>query len=255
MTGKRYLIVNSDDFGLSPGVNSGIIRAYEQGIVTSASLMVRWPSAFEASAYCREHPDFSIGLHVDLGEWIFQDQMWKPLYEVVALEDFKAVEAEVSRQLTLFRNLVGQEPTHIDSHQHVHLREPIRSILIKISRKLGIPLRDFNPEVRYCGDFYGQTVEGLPIHDAINVDKLIQILASLPPGITEIACHPGEGNDLKTMYHRERIKEVATLCDPRVRSAIGRMGMELCSFGSTRHDLIKGTDYDGKAIEKGIKLK
>ena len=42
---SRSLIVNADDFGQSPGINSGVIRAYEEGILTSASLMVRWPAA------------------------------------------------------------------------------------------------------------------------------------------------------------------------------------------------------------------
>ena len=44
---KRCLIVNADDFGQSTGVNQGIITAYEQGIVTSASLLVRWPAEIQ----------------------------------------------------------------------------------------------------------------------------------------------------------------------------------------------------------------
>jgi len=47
---QRYLIVNADDFGQSQGVNRGVIAAHEHGIVTSASLMVRWPAAIEAAA-------------------------------------------------------------------------------------------------------------------------------------------------------------------------------------------------------------
>jgi predicted glycoside hydrolase/deacetylase ChbG (UPF0249 family) len=45
MGAKRYLIVNADDFGQSHSVNWGVIEAYERGIVTSASLMVRWPAS------------------------------------------------------------------------------------------------------------------------------------------------------------------------------------------------------------------
>jgi hypothetical protein len=61
------LIVNADDFGLSGGVNAGIMAAHEHGIVTSASLMVRWPAA----RYAAGHPRMSLGLHLDLGEWAF----------------------------------------------------------------------------------------------------------------------------------------------------------------------------------------
>ena len=54
---ERLLIVNADDFGLSPGVNAGVIEAHERGIVTSASLMVRWPRREQAAAYALEHRD------------------------------------------------------------------------------------------------------------------------------------------------------------------------------------------------------
>src|ERR687893_53407 len=82
VAGNRYLIVNSDDFGLSRGVNQGIIEAHEQGIVTSASLMVRWPAAAEAAAYAREHSELSLGLHIDLSEWAYRDGDWRAVYEV-----------------------------------------------------------------------------------------------------------------------------------------------------------------------------
>jgi hypothetical protein len=69
----KYLIVNADDFGLSPDVNQGIVTAHEQGIVTSASLMVRWPAAAAAGAFGRDHPALSLGLHLDLGECTFRN--------------------------------------------------------------------------------------------------------------------------------------------------------------------------------------
>lgn len=230
MAAERYLIVNADDFGLSPGVNWGIIQAHEQGIVTSASLMVRWPAAAEAATYGREHPELSLGLHVDLGEWAYHDGDWVPVYEVVPLGDITAVGDEVSRQLAIFRCLVGRDPTHIDSHQHVHLREPVRSVLIEIARNLAVPLRHCSPEVRYCGEFYGQTAEGLPLPDVISINGLLEILSALPLELTELICHPGKVDDPETMYRSERAQEVKVLCDPRVRAAIEAMGIELRSF-------------------------
>src|SRR3989442_13993982 len=103
MSGQRYLIVNADDFGLSPGVNRGIIEAHEHGIVTSASLMVRWPAAAEAAAYSRDRPNFSVGLHVDLAEWAYRDEYWVPLYELVSVDDPIAVSDVVSCQLSALR--------------------------------------------------------------------------------------------------------------------------------------------------------
>ena len=97
----RYLIVNADDFGQSPGINRGVIQAYEKGILTSASLMVRWPAAAEAAGYARRNPDLGVGLHLDFGEWIYRDGKWLPLYRVVDESDPRAVRAEIRRQLTL----------------------------------------------------------------------------------------------------------------------------------------------------------
>ena len=54
----RWLIVNADDFGLSQGVNAGIVAAHERGIVTSASLMVRGSAAVEAVRMLRQGPGF-----------------------------------------------------------------------------------------------------------------------------------------------------------------------------------------------------
>jgi predicted glycoside hydrolase/deacetylase ChbG (UPF0249 family) len=232
VTAKRYLIINADDFGQSAGVNRGIVKAHQQGVVTSASLMVRWPAAAEAAAYSREHPSLSLGLHLDLGEWVYRDDAWLPLYEVVPFDDPATIAEEVCRQLATFRRLAGKDPTHIDSHQHVHSQEPVRGILIETARKLDVPLRNCNPEICYCGEFYGQTAEGFPYPEGISVERLIKTLEGLPPGFTELGCHPGEGNDLDTMYRDEREEEVKVLCDTRVRAAIARLGIELCSFNS-----------------------
>jgi predicted glycoside hydrolase/deacetylase ChbG (UPF0249 family) len=227
---KRYLIVNADDFGQSFGVNRGIIAAHQRGIVTSASLMVRWPAAAEAAAYGRENPKLSLGLHFDLGEWACRDEIWVPLYEVVPTDAAAAVADELSRQLALFRQLVGHDPTHIDSHQHIHRHEPVRSVVMEVVRKLAVPLRHYSPDIRYCGDFYGQTGTGGSLPSAISTAGLIGILAALPSGITELGCHPGEGNDLNSMYSGERAVELETLCDPRVREAIAVEEIELSSF-------------------------
>jgi chitin disaccharide deacetylase len=228
----KYLIVNADDFGQSSGVNRGIISAYCRGIVTSASLMVRWPGAMEASAYAREHPSLSLGLHVDLGEKVFRAGEWVPVYGVVPLQDTTSIHAEITHQLEVFYRLMGHNPSHLDSHQHVHLREPVRTLLIEMAQRLGIPLRQCSKEIGYRGGFYGQTAEGTPLANVISVDGLLHILETLPAGCTELGCHPAEHCDLDTMYRHERLQELTVLCDARVRAAITAMGIELCSFTS-----------------------
>ncbi len=230
MTTEARLIVNADDFGQSAGVNRGVALAHEHGVVTSASLMVRWPAAADAAAYARSRPELSVGLHLDLGEWEYVDGDWRAHYQVVASEDRAAVAEEVTRQLNTFRRLMGRHPTHLDSHQHVHRQEPVGTRLRRAGDRLGIPVRLFTPRVRYSGEFYGQDGRGRPRPDAISVASLIGLLERLPAGVTELGCHPGYGDDLQTMYRDERATEVETLCHPEVRAAVARLGVRLCSF-------------------------
>jgi predicted glycoside hydrolase/deacetylase ChbG (UPF0249 family) len=226
----RRLIVNADDFGQSRGVNRGVIEAHERGIVTSASLMIRWPAAVEAAAYARSRSGLSVGLHVDLGEWAAEAGAWRPRYVVTAVDDADAVRDEIVRQVVRFQELMGRDPTHLDSHQHVHRRDPARSALTAVAGALGVPLREADPRLRYSGAFYGQTADGEPWPDAITVAGLVRTLEALPPGITELGCHPGHAEDLDTMYQRERAWELSTLCDPRIPEALDRQQIRLISF-------------------------
>jgi len=233
-TTSRAVIVNADDFGQSAGINRGIIQAHERGIVTSASLMVRWPAAPAAAAYARAHPRLSVGLHVDLGEAIYRAGEWIALYEPVDRQDARAVEAEVRAQLARCRELLRRDPTHLDSHQHVHTEEPALSILEGIARELGVPLRHRSSRLRHDGSFYGQTRTGEPLSAGITPAHLIDMLRSLPPGVTEVACHPGCADDLATMYQAEREVELQTLCDPDVRRALWDEGIDLIGFADLR---------------------
>jgi predicted glycoside hydrolase/deacetylase ChbG (UPF0249 family) len=229
----RYLIVNADDFGLSPGVNAGIVQAHEHGIVTSASLMVRQPAAEAAAAYARGRPALGLGLHVDLGEWAFRDGHWHALYERVPPDDAAAVEAEVRGQFERFRALVGRDPDHLDSHQHVHRREPARSVMRALARSTGLPLRG-DCRIRFCGDFYGQTDTGEPLNDRIDIDALLHLLDRLPSGATELACHPGfvDATDPLggTAYRSARSTEVAVLCNERLRRGVVARGIVLATY-------------------------
>jgi predicted glycoside hydrolase/deacetylase ChbG (UPF0249 family) len=234
-TAEKWLVVNADDFGLSRGVNRGILAAHDYGIVMSTSVMVRGLAAAEVADAARLHPALSLGLHIDMGEWVHRDGGWTPLYTVLSETDAAspaAVADEVSRQLNAFRTLVGRDPTHLDSHQHAHRSEPLRSVMAAVGQSLDIPLRHFDPVVRYCGAFYGQTGKGEPYHEAITAEALCRVIAALPVGVTELACHPGADVDHASAYASEREMEVAALCDPRVALAVRDSGIRLGSFSS-----------------------
>ena len=122
-----------------------------------------------------------------------------------------AVSEELDRQLETFERLLGRPPTHIDSHQHVHLREPVREAVIAAAGSLDVPVRRISPSIAYRGEFYGQTGRGEPFPQGITPEALARIIASLTDGVTELACHgiAWEGSP----YGEERTRETAALSD------------------------------------------
>jgi chitin disaccharide deacetylase len=232
VNGGRFLIVNADDLGLSAGVNAGIFAAHERGIVTSASLMVRAPAAAEAVAELPAHPRLAVGLHLDLAEWRYENGEWWSVYERCALQDPVSVEDECRVQLEMFRKSTGRLPAHLDSHQHLHMEEPVATVAAGLAGELEVPLRA--KTIRYEGGFYGQSGKGEPYPAGIEVEHLVKLIESLPGGWTELGCHPGLGVGAESTYGPEREQELGSLCDQRVSEAIERAGIELRSFTQFR---------------------
>lgn len=217
------LIVNADDFGASEGINGGIVEAHTAGIVTSTSLMVNGAAAAEAARLAREHRELSVGLHWDLdGEQANLE---------LDVDDPVAVRAELHRQLELFHELVGQPPTHVDSHHHIHRRPEIRAVAQELAAPLGVPLRE-DGKVTYIGGFYAQWEWQVTDLYHVSPEFLIWILRNeVGEGWTEIGCHPGYVSaDFTSVYLTEREVELATLKDPTVREEIRGLGIRLASY-------------------------
>jgi predicted glycoside hydrolase/deacetylase ChbG (UPF0249 family) len=233
MAAGRHLIVNADDLGYTDGVNAGIVEAHSRGVVTSASMMVRRSAASDAACLSADHHGLAVGLHIDIGQWDYESGEWTLAYAHCSPEDEAAVERECAAQLEAFRALLGRDPTHLDSHQHVHRSEPVASVAARMASQLGVPLRGAG--IRYEGGFYGQTGKGEPYAEGISVERLLELIRLLQPGWTEIGCHPGIGvEERETSYAHEREREVEALCDPRVSSAIETQGILLRSFAAVR---------------------
>ncbi len=154
------LIVNADDFGFSPGVNSGIIRAYKEGIVTSTTVMINLDYAESGlEQLLKEAPTIGIGLHINLT----QGQPVAPVAHVPSLVDSEGqfypetrlldvafgfdgdeLYEEIAAQIELFVAIAGRPPTHLDSHFHVAMLHPLalEATLALAAEHGNLPLRE-----------------------------------------------------------------------------------------------------------------
>ncbi len=147
----KKLIVNADDLGLTPGVNRGVLRAFQDGIVTSASLLVTGSAFDDAVALARQNPELDVGLHLTLVEEqaILGREVLPTLVDesgrlprtsgeflrraLLARISWDEVEREIAAQIAHFQN-TGLRLSHLDSHQHLHMFPPVFQIVRRLTR-------------------------------------------------------------------------------------------------------------------------
>jgi chitin disaccharide deacetylase len=151
----KELILNADDFGLTKGVNEGIIRAHREGVLTSATLMANG-SAFEHAVECaRANPKLGVGCHLMLagGPPVAAPEEIPSLVDKNgrlpdSLSAFvarvssgrirtKDIERELRAQIEKIRR-AGIEPTHLDTHKHTHAHPRVMKVLAQLAQELGI---------------------------------------------------------------------------------------------------------------------
>ncbi len=228
---SRWCICNADDFGVTRGVNRGVLEAHRAGVLTSASLMVNRPGSVEAASLAAGHPDLGVGLHVNL------TNEGDP---VVDVGDAEACREEVDRQVAAFHDLTGGSPTHLDVHHNLHRQPGLTPVFREAARGLGVPLREHSP-VRYFSSFYALWDDGETHPEHVSVDSLLAMVASFGPGVTELSCHPGYvDDDLDSSYALQRELELATLLDPRLLEGFERLDVRLVSYRELPRLLVDG---------------
>jgi chitin disaccharide deacetylase len=252
MSSTKRLIINADDFGRTPGINRGVVEAHERGVVSSATMMVNYPPAAEAAELARRNPSLGVGLHVALtgGPPALPPQQIPSLVDAQGrlfakpegLVDVKPEEvlAEARAQLRRFRELMGRDPTHMDSHHHSHRESSaVLDALCTLAWETGMPIRNNAPEVQdrlkregirtndhFVEEFYDQ---------GVTRDALVRILGELKPGTTELMCHPAVvDQELRDTsgYAEQRTRELEVLTHPDIRQMVQAAGIQLTTFAS-----------------------
>jgi len=286
---EKRLIVNADDLGMSHGITDAILLAHRYGVVTSASLMVNMPAAEYALERLLRAPNLGVGVHLNIcrgkpalppsevqtlvatdGSFLAPAVMARRLWRWQVAE--WQIEAEFRAQIQWMKKY-GLNPSHADSHHHMHIypaavRPFARALAaegIRCARSprcshwpkngtiggphKGAPLR------RVLVQYYRSGLQKIlfrristpesrisfAAHDCANLGDLARqwmlALKNLPAGTFELACHPGimePGFSETDAIGFQRERELRLLMDPEMRKAIERNGIRLITFNELR---------------------
>ena len=247
---ERLLIVNADDFGLSKGQNYGILDACKNGLVTSTTALVNGAAIDHAAQLSRRTPELAVGMHFvltlgepltpmpglardgKLGKWIWQ----------VAEEDalpLEEIERELACQYQRFVDLFDAEPTHFDSHHHVHMIPQIFPLVAEFAKSKGIALRidrtiphpfaipeGLRSSEGFSSEFYGEAISEALFLQALDASTA-RGEASL-----EMMCHPAfvDNTIMGSAYCYPRLAELDVLTAASLKYAIAERGYRLGTY-------------------------
>jgi hopanoid biosynthesis associated protein HpnK len=153
----RRLIVNADDFGLTAGVNRGIVEAHTGGIVSSTTLMANSVAFDDAVQLARSTPTLSVGCHlvlVDGSPLLGADKTPSLMdasnpghfrqnissFALRALSgrlDADEIETEATAQIRKLQS-AGIPVSHIDTHKHTHMFPQVLRPLLRAAKACGV---------------------------------------------------------------------------------------------------------------------
>lgn len=274
----RRLILNADDLGIAQQRSHGIFQCHEQGILTSSSLIPNYSGSEKAGRNARER-DLPTGLHLNIttgspmsrsidietlltvdGYFLGRDSLERVLTEKQV--DLVHIERELRTQIEWFLDVCGQ-PTHVDSHHHMHVHPAITPLLIPLLDRYAIPFVripseppvPFGYEISAAQSAFithlsaradaarkllsangiGSTdnFRGLAFAGNASKRNFRHIIGRLPEGTTEMMLHPGSPNPHGEPFDADpqRQTEMNVLLDTDVLKELAEREITLCSWG------------------------
>lgn len=277
----KRLIINADDFGIHASVNQAVLRAHEQGMLKSTSLIAGGRAAEEAAILARERHDLGVGVHLtwvaeapvldakSVSSLVDREGRFLPHHSAFIKryltgsirkeELYKEGEAQIERVLKL-----GITPTHVDSHQHLHVLPGIIDMVLELAakhhiRKLRIPCEPFlfrgnypaplarhiakwglsgcalmaGIKARRRGFLHPRSFYGMLAGGHLEEPYILPILKALSAGTSEIMVHPAtDDRSMSAVYDWEYHwqGELATLESPAVKAYVEREGIHCISY-------------------------
>ena len=266
---RRLCIITADDFGLHTAVNEAVETAHRSGVLTAASLMVAGPAAEDAARRARANPTLRVGLHLTLcdgravlprrqipdlvdRENRFHDNMVSAGWRFFALPGVRAqLAAEIRAQYAAFAAL-GFTLDHLDAHKHFHLHPTVLSLALRVGHEFGLRavrvpaepgltttrlltpwLALMRARLRRAGMACNDHLFGLAHSGRMDEARLLQVLAVLPAGVSEIYLHPATLSGVAispAMAGYRHGDELGALLSPAVRSALSNSAIQLGGY-------------------------
>lgn len=277
--GCRQLIVNADDLGLHEDINRGIQKAHQEGIVTSASLVTCGQAFDDALRVLRDCPGLGVGVHLTLIEerplrqpeqvpsLLGRDGRFHGSYrrfsERVFLGKIRVDELRNELDAQVRRALgAGVHPSHLDSHQHVHVLPPVWQVVTELAGCYRIPFvrvpcfQNVWARARVSWEYVSRIglnalsrvrrrrlgrlrtadfTSGLHLSGRLKTTDLLEVLRALKPGLGELVVHPGVNTpDLERHYRWgfDWSGELSALTSGEVREALQYLKVRLTNYGA-----------------------
>lgn len=245
------LIINADDFGHSKGINMGIIEAYQDGVLTSTTLMAGMPGFEQAVKLAKENPGLGVGVHLTLtcgypvskglktivdDNGAFLNLSFYENKENLALIDLDEVYMEWKSQIEKVK-LSGIDPTHIDSHHHINSVGDLKKIYLKLADEYNLPVRNnFNLPEGYKStskmmDYFDHIGSTKGIWKHMDTNNLIRDCKNYES--VEIMCHPAYVDSFlveNSSYTIGRTSTLKELLDPEIKKLLLDNEIELVTF-------------------------
>lgn len=153
---EPLLIVNADDYGLTPGVSRSIIEGHRQGIVTSTSVLALGPGFAETVSWLDDVPALGTGAHLAVvgedppllssreiptlvGKQGLLPYSWRQFLPMVAAHriDPDDIRREFRAQIECIEQ-AGVTIDHFDTHQNLHLWPAVRDVVFGLGAEHGV---------------------------------------------------------------------------------------------------------------------
>lgn len=251
----KHLILNADDFGYSYGVNYGIIESHLRGVLTSTTLMAGMPGFDHAVSLAKAHPSLGVGVHLTLtcgrpvltdhktltepnGDFHSQAYYHNEEQPLDKDEVYREWKAQIEKVLA-----AGIEPTHLDSHHHVHTFRGLEDVFVRLACEYDLPVRnsrrdctDNHVQGVPCPNYLVDFIEGSGAHFHTPLTEYAPAIESNMHRIlleafntldcVEIMCHPAYLDTavmLHSSFNLHRMCEVDLLISPATKAFIEQL--------------------------------